>query len=188
MPWLATLALALFQVIPRPCSAEEFRLLDGSHLISVGLRAGFAWSSPIGKETPQPFQQYDVAAMFRLPWERYSESGWGIGTRFLASAGALKAAGDTGFISTLVPGIALGREDGKLNLVLGGGFAVLSDYRFGTQDLGGPFQLTVLMGLNAVVYRDIGIGYWFQHISDGTIYGGGSRGFDLHMFELTYHY
>jgi len=180
--WLAIVGLALGILTPGPSRAEDTRLL------AVGLRYGFTGGSPIGEEQQHHFQQYDAMAIVGLPWEWYSQSGWGIGTRFLVSAGALEATSETGFISTFVPGIALGSKDGRISLEAGGGAALLSEYKFGSQDLGGPFQFVWNIGIRSAVYRSLGVGYWFQHISDATIYGSGSRGFDLHMFEISYRY
>jgi lipid A 3-O-deacylase PagL len=161
---------------------------EDTRLMSVGLRAGFSGSSPIGEIETEHFHQYDVLAIFGLPWEWYGPSGWGIGTRLQVSAGALRAAGKTGFIGAILPAIAFGKKDGWFSIEGGGGGALLSDYRFGSQNLGGPFQFVWNMGVRAAVFRGIGVGYWFQHLSDATIYGGNGSGVDLHMVELTYRY
>ena len=161
---------------------------DDIRLVSLGLRAGFSGSSPIGEEHGQHFRQYDVAANVALPWSWYSESGWGIGTRFLASVGALNSAGDTAFISTFVPGIALGDPRGRVSLEIGGGGAFLGQDRFARQDIGGPFQFVWNTALRLGLTDTFGIGYCFQHLSDATIYGSGSRGFDLHMIEAFYRF
>lgn len=174
--------LAIVFSNPGMIQAEDIRVM------SVAVRAGVSWSSPIGEQTPQHFEQYDVAASLRLPWEWYGDSGWGVGTRLLVSTGAVKAAGTTASISTVVPGIAIGTQDGRIALELGFGGALLSDYRFGTQTLGGPFQVVWNMGLNVMLYRGIGMGYWFEHVSDAGIYGSDSRGFDMHMVELRYQF
>ncbi|MBI5854560.1 MAG: acyloxyacyl hydrolase [Nitrospirae bacterium] len=89
---------------------------------------------------------------------------------------------------TFVPGIAFGPKDGRISLEVGGGIALLNEYKFGNQNLGGPFQFVWDIGVRGGVVRNIGAGYWFQHISDATIYGSQSRGFDLHMVELSYRY
>jgi hypothetical protein len=175
-------AIAVLCVVPSIGFAGEIRLL------ALGLRAGFSGSSLIGEEHHQHFQQYDVAANFALPWSWYSQSGWGVGTRFLASAGALRSAGDTAFITTFVPGIALGDARGRVSLEIGGGGALLSQYRFARQDMGGPFQFVWDTALRLGLTRNLGVGYCFQHLSDATIYGSDSRGFDLHMVEVFYRF
>lgn len=58
-------------------------------------------------------------ANWSLPWEWYSELGWGIGTRLMASVGAVTAAGDTACISTVVPEFVFGKKDGWLSLEVG---------------------------------------------------------------------
>jgi hypothetical protein len=176
------LVMAVVCGVPTIGFAGEIRLL------ALGLRAGFSGNSVLGEEHLQHFQQYDVMANFALPWSWYSESGWGLGTRFLASGGAVRAAGDTAFISTFVPGIALGDKQGRISLEIGGGGALLSQYKFGNQNMGGPFQFVWDTALRVGLTKRLGAGYCFQHLSDATIYGSGSRGFDLHMIELFYRF
>jgi len=168
--------------VPSTGFAGEIRLL------TLRLRAGFSGSSPIGEEQHQHFQQDDAAANFALPWSWYAESGWGLGTRLLVTAGALRSAGDTAFITTFVPGIALGDARGRMSLEIGGGGALLSQYRFARQDMGGPFQFVWDTALRLGITRSLGVGYCFQHLSDATIYGSGSRGFDLHMVEVFFRF
>jgi len=180
--WLAMGCLALVTLAPGLAQAEDTRLL------AVGVRAGFSGSTPLGKQSAQYFQQYDAIAYLALPWEWYSHSGWGIGTRFLVSAGAVESEGDTGFISTFVPGISLGTKEGRISLESGAGVALLSETKFGKQDFGGPFQFVWTVGARVALFGPLGAGYWYQHISDATIYGSQSRGLDLHMVEISYRY
>jgi len=186
--WLALGCLVLDFLVPAPSSAEGVRLFDDVSLLSVSVRGGFSGHSPIGKIELEDFQQYDIMAMARLPWEWYSESGWGVGTRLAASAGAITAAGDTGLVTTIAPGFSFGPKHGRYSLDIGGGFALLSQHKFGTQDMGGAFQFTWNIALRAAVYGPIGLGYDFQHYSDATLYGENGRGVDIHLFELTYRF
>ena len=174
--------LVLFIFAPWLSQAKEIRLN------SIGVRGGVSGSSPIGKKETQFMQEYDVMANWSFPWEWYSESGWGIGTRLMASVGAVTASGDTAFISTLVPGVVFGKKDGRLSLEVAGGGALLSQYRFTNQDLGGPFQFVWDTAIRAKVYRGIGVGYWFHHVSDATLYGNDGSGFDIHMMEVSYRF
>ncbi len=174
--------LALFLATPRLIQAEEI------HLESIGLRGGASGSSPIGKKETQFFNEFDLMANWSLPWGWYSDSGWGIGTRLMGSVGALRASDDTAFIATMVPGVVLGKKDGWLSLEVGGGFALLSQHHFVNQDMGGAFQLVWDTAIRASVYQGIGVGYWFHHLSDATLYGDKGRGYDLHMIELSYRF
>lgn len=179
---MAMVGLVLFLVAPRLIQAEEIRL------DSVGLRGGVSGSSPIGKKETQYFKEYDLMANWSLPWGWYNDSGWGIGTRLMGSVGALGASDDTAFIATMVPGVVLGKKDGWLSLEVGAGFALLSQHHFANQDMGGSFQIVGDIALRAKVYQGIGVGYWFHHLSDASLYGDNGRGFDLHMLELSYRF
>ena len=179
---LVMVGLALFLFVPWLSQAEEIRLN------SIGIRGGASGSSPIGSKETQYFQEYDVMANWSLPWEWYSQAGWGVDTRLLGSVGAVTASGDTAFISTLVPGFVFGKKDGWLSLELGGGVGLLSQHQFPHQDVGGDFEFVWETAVRAKVYRGIGVGYWFRHMSDATLYGDKGRGFDLHMLEVSYRF
>jgi hypothetical protein len=153
---------------PLRSHADELRWL------SVSLRAGVTGPTVLGGESLENFQQYDLAGTLGLPWSWYSESGWGVGTRVITSVGALTAAGDTAFLTTLA-------------LDIGGGIALLSRYEFGRQDMGGPFQFVFTFGLTVPVYKALGAGYRFHHMSDARIYHS-ARGVDVHMLEVVYRF
>lgn len=163
---------------------------DDTGLMAIGVRGGFSvrGESPLGERMRQDFVGGDLLAMFRLPWGWYSESGWGVGSRLMTSVGAIKSEGVTGLVASAVPLVVFGSRDGRVALDVGLGGALISEHRYGKQDLGGPFQFVGTLGISAVVFKTIGVGYRFQHYSDGTIYGSDSRGVDLHMLELTYRY
>jgi hypothetical protein len=137
---------------------------------------------------PEDFQEYDAVATFGLPWRRYSESGWGAGTRLMASAGALRGAGETALVVSLIPVLALGSQDGRFTLDLGIGGALLSKHHFGTQDFGGPFQFALTLGVGVPLYERLQVGYRFLHYSDAGIYGSHTTGADFHMIEFTYRF
>ncbi len=69
---------------PWPSQAEE------ASSLSIGVRARVGGERVLGQEQPEAFHQYDVFANIRLPLEHYYASGWGVGTRLLASAGVLQ--------------------------------------------------------------------------------------------------
>lgn len=163
---------------------------EDTGLMAIGVRGGVSMrgESPLGERMRQDFVGGDVLAMFRLPWGWYSQSGWGVGTRLITAAGALKSEGVTGFVASAVPIVAFGTQDGRYSLDAGVGGGLLSEHRYGKQNLGGPFQFVGTLGISAVLFKPVGVGYRFQHYSDGTIYGSDSRGVDLHMIELTYRY
>ena len=173
----------LLVFLPEPGHTKDIKL------ISVGIRAGIN-SETIGipPTEKEDFEQYDAFAVIGLPWSWEFPSGWEIRWRLNATAGALRAAGDTGFITELTPGIAFTKSSWRLTFDLGGGLAYLSDYEFGSQDIGGPVQI---IGHGGITYHfpwDVSVGWRFHHLSDATIYGTDNRGVDLHMLELSYRF
>ena len=70
---------------------------------------------------------------------------------------------------------------------IGIGGALLSDWEFGRQDAGGPFQFIAHGGLSFELPWNLVVGGRFHHMSDGTIYGD-SRGVDFYMLELSYYF
>ncbi|MGQ0578227.1 MAG: acyloxyacyl hydrolase [Betaproteobacteria bacterium] len=179
---LALMGLVLCLLAPWPSRADDLPLL------SVGVRARVSGMTVLGEEQPEVFQQYDAVASFGLPWRQYSESGWGAGTRLMASAGALRGAGKTALVVSLIPVLALGSQDGRFTLDLGIGGALLSESQFGTQDFGGPFQFALTVGAGVPLYDHLGLGYRFLHYSDAGINGPDTTGADFHMVELTYRF
>jgi hypothetical protein len=177
------MTVGLMMVFPGPGLTKEIEL------ISIGLRVGIN-SETIGipPTEKEDFEQYDAFAVIGLPWSWEFPSGWEIRWRLNATAGALRAAGDTGFITELTPGIAFTKPSWRLTFDLGGGLAYLSDYEFGSQDIGGPVQI---IGHGGITYHfpwDVSVGWRFHHMSDATIYGTDNRGVDLHMLELSYRF
>jgi hypothetical protein len=158
-------------------------------LLSVGVRAGVN-SRTIGlpPSEKEDFERYDVFAVIGLPWGWEFPSGWDIRFRLNAAAGALRAAGDTGFITELTPGIAFSKPSWRLTFDIGGGWAYLSDYKFGRQNIGGPFQIIGHGGITYHLPWNVSVGWRFHHMSDATIYGTDNRGVDLHMLEVGYRF
>jgi hypothetical protein len=156
-------------------------------LESLAVRGGFSGSSVIGEEQQTDFNQLDLALAARLPWEWNVGTGWIIKTRLLTSAGVLRGSQETNGVFTLVPlDVIFGRKDGLLSIDMGVGVALLTDYKFGEQNFGGPFQFVWTWGATSRFAGPFGVGYHFQHYSDATIYGSESRGVDLHLFEIIY--
>ena len=161
---------------------------EGIHLESLGIRGGVSGSSPIGREEAEFFQGYDVMANWLMPWDWYSQSGWGVATRVMTTMGGLTTNGESAFIATVVPGFIFGKKDGWLSLEVGGGGALLSRYQFPEQNMGGTFQFVWDTALRAKVYKGVGLGYWFHHMSDASLYGSDAHGVDLHMIEIGYRF
>ena len=169
-----------------PCFSE-LSWGKGIDAVAIGIRGGVnfmgAGLPPTEKED---FEQYDVIGIIGLPWSwDYPSSGWEVRSRVNGSAGVLRGAGDTAFITTITPGLAFRKPSWRVILDAGIGGALLSDWEFGRQDVGGPFQFIAHGGVSFHLPGDLVAGYRFHHMSDGMIYEK-SRGVDLHMLELSY--
>lgn len=178
----ALIAFLLGLLVPWPGRAEGLRPLN------LSVRASVSAATVLGDEAPEEYEAYDVALNIGLPWELYAASGWGVGTRLLTSVGVLHGAGESALTVSLIPGFALGSEDGRFALDLGAGGAYLSRHRFGAQDFGGPFQFALTVGAGVPLYQRLGAGYRFLHYSDAGAHGTDTTGADLHMVELSYRF
>ncbi len=182
LAWLASAIFVLCALVSWPTRAGDLDLL------SIGVRARVGEKTVLGKDAPESFREYDVVASIRLPWQRYSPSGWGIGTRLLASAGVLHGADTTALVVSAIPVLALGSQDGRFTVDFGAGLALISEHRFAQQDFGGPLQGALTFGVGVPLYRKVGVGYRFLHYSDWGAYGPDSIGVDFHMVELIYRF
>lgn len=181
-------APALGRENPAPHRQAAITVAEDLRLMSVGVRARVTESTVLGQAQPESFQEYDAVVHIGLPWERYSLSGWGVGTRLMGSAGVLRGAGETALVASLIPMLVFGSQDGRFTLDMGAGGALLSRDRFGTQDYGGPFQFALTLGAGFPLYQRLGVGYRFLHYSDAGINGSDTIGADFHMVELTYRF
>lgn len=161
---------------------------EGLELQSLSLRARISEKTLLGEEAPEDFKEYDVSANFHLPWNHYSTSGWGMGSRLMASGGLLRGASENALVVSLIPELTLGSQDGRFVLDLGAGGALFSRWRFGTQDFGGPFQFALTAGVAFPLYRNLGLGYRFLHYSDAAVNGSETIGADFHMIEFSYRF
>lgn len=182
MVWLAVTIFFLCALAPWPGHAENLDLL------SVGVRARVGEKRVLGEVQPESFREYDVVASIRLPWEDYSRSGWGVGTRLLASAGVLQGAGKNALVVSAIPVLAFGSQDGRFTADVGAGLALISEHRYAQQDFGGPLQFALTFGAGVPLYRRVGAGYRFVHYSDAGAYGRHTIGADFHMIELIYRF
>jgi hypothetical protein len=179
---LTAAALAMCIAVPESGGAAD---LD---LVNAGVRWRVGGKRVLGQVQPEAFREWDVWAGIRLPWEEYGASGWGAGTRLLASAGAMQGAESTALVLSVLPVIALGSRDGRWNFDLGAGVAVISQHRFSQQDFGGPLQFALTAGASVPLYRRVGVGYRFMHYSDAGGYGMHTIGADFHMIEFIYRF
>jgi len=165
-------------------------LAEDSTLISVGPRIGFTGKIPLlAKQHKHNFEVYDIAALFRLPWQwPLGDTTWKIETRLITSAGALEGAGETGLMATLVPDLALSGWNGLVSLDVGAGAGLFPKYKFGAQDFGGPVQIVATAGIRVNPFAHAYAGFHAQHFSDAGVYGPHKVGVDMYMVEVGYRF
>ena len=156
--------------------------------VSLSFRTRISDETVLGNDAPEFFTESDIAANFKLPWQSYSSSGWGWGTRLMTSAGVLRGANKNALAVSAIPELTFGSEDGRYTLDLGIGGAVFSRYKFGIQNFGGYFQFALTFGGSVPVNESQGIGYRFLHYSDAGGYGPHTTGADFHMIEFVHRF
>ena len=159
-------------------------------LLSIGPRIGFSRETPLlGKRQAESFRMADVSAVFTLPWSKQlGGSAWRLKTRLTASVGLLEAADDHGLMMTVVPGLALHGWKELVSFDAGAGAGFFSRHKFGEQDLGGPVQIVLTMGVRINPFSHAYTGFRVQHFSDAGLYGSSSLGVDLYIVELGYRF
>ena len=157
-------------------------------LMAIGIRGGMNFKEAgLQPGEKEDFEQFDAFGIMGLPWRWEGASGWEVRSQVWGSAGALRGAGDLGFITTLTPGLALKIPSWHLIIDGGAGGALISKWKFGRQDIGGPFQFIFHVGVGVQLPGNMVVGWRFHHMSDATIYGD-SRGVDFHMLEVAYYF
>jgi hypothetical protein len=137
------------------------------------------------------FHQYEAFAVYGLPWDWRTSSGWGLAPQLSASVGALQGGNETGFIGSIGTGLAFNKP-GNGVAVEGGINADLLDRRhFGRQDFGSILLFGAYMGLAYRFDCGFGIGYRIQHLSNGHIFyhnGTPNPGVDLHLIGVSWNF
>jgi hypothetical protein len=153
--------------------------------VSVGVRYG----TNAATDKAGALDRLDVFGSWRTPFAWEFSPRWDIGARLNASLGALHGQGETGGVATLVPTLAIGDTGNVFSFEAGAGAGLFTKWQFGTvEDFGGPLQFILDLGVNFRVYEHFGIGYRYQHWSDGGIHGSDNRGVEMHMLEFSYRY
>jgi hypothetical protein len=133
------------------------------------------------------FHQYDAFFNYGLPWSMRNDEGWGLAMQLNGSAGALHAGGETGFIGGIGPGVIFDKAGGQgVAIDLGGDANFLSQDHFGRVDLDGHVLWDGHIGIRYRFAAGPGIGYQFQHMSNGGLNGHINTGLDLHLLVLTW--
>lgn len=162
--------------------AADLDVLGASAQVRIGER------TVLGQQSPESFAEYALRASLGTPWEYRFGPGFAVAARGLASLGLFEGPDRTAAVVSLVPLLALGTADRRFSLDGGMGLALLSEHHFAQQDFGGPLQFALTAGLEAPLYRRLGLSYRFMHYSDAGMWGPHTIGADLHMAGFTYRF
>lgn len=150
----------------------------------IGLRMGIQADHKLAY-----FHQYELFAVYGLPWDWRSSSGWGLAPQLSVSAGALHEKDVTGFIGSAGTGLVLDNPRFGLAPEIGINANVLDRSRFGDQDFGSILQFGAYMGMFYRFDYGLKIGYRLQHISNGHIFYSPrtpNPGLDMHFIGVSW--
>jgi len=150
--------------------------------IEAGARVGF--SKDVRGEN---FNQLEMAAAYRMPWNRNLDNGWTLESRINASAGVIHGGGDTAVIVTMGPGLAWLSPGQQFTIEAGISPTLMSRSEFGDADLGGIFQFTSFVGLNSRIGKQTIASLRVQHMSNAGIYDS-NPGLDQAMLGINYRF
>ena len=134
----------------------------------------------------EDFEQYKGFAIWSLPWSHRWEYGWSVGTYLEANAGVLSGADRSVFVGAIGP-LYIAWIDGIVEVLMGINPTIISEYKFGDEDLGSPVQFTSHIGINIIFANHVHIGYRFQHMSNARIYEN-NPGLNTPMIEIGYRF
>lgn len=173
------LLLVLFGLAPEGWCQDQDQGLN-----SIGIRGGLS-----ATKRRQFFHQYEGYLSYGLPWSVRNDAGWGVALTANAAAGVLHSRDQNGFIGAVGPGLMLDKAGGKgIALEIGGDLNFLSKYNFGDVDLNGNVLFDGHVGIIYRLASGPGIGYRFQHMSNGGLNGNRNTGLDLHMLSLSWNF
>lgn len=135
------------------------------------------------------FRQYEAYAVYGLPWDWRSASGWGVTPQANVSLGVLDGSEETGFIGSVGTALMFYKTGTGLSTDLGINANFLDRRQFARQDFGSILQFGAYLGINYCFSNGIKIGYRLQHISNGHIVYAEETpnpGLDLHMIGIGY--
>ncbi len=162
--------------------AEERR--EGDVMLgAVGLRGAVSWPNK-----GESYHAYELFVTLPLQWRWAWPQGWEVSSNIEMSIGELRADGKRGLMVAAAPGIAWRRQSWRrLSLLANVGVALLSEYDFGAQILGGPVQFILSPGIDYQLWPQWHLSYRYRHVSNAALYHP-NPGLELHFLGLSYRF
>jgi hypothetical protein len=176
---LLLMLLIFVNVTPALCASVEGGWNE------VGIRTGFQADT-----RHEYFRQHEAYAVYGLPWEWRTSSGWGLAPQANVSAGALQGDKETAFIGSVGTGIAFNKPDNGISMDLGINADLLDRRQIGNQDFGSILLFGAYLGLSYRFDCGLKIGYRIQHLSNGHIFYNHvpNPGLDMHLVGVSWNY
>ena len=137
------------------------------------------------------FHLYEAFAVYGLPWDWRTASGWGFAPQLNTSAGALVGGNETGFIGSAGTGLAFNKTGFGGALDAGVNLSLLDRRQFGHQDFGSILLWGAYIGLSYRFDSGLGIGYRIQHLSNNRILYTSTTpnpGVDMHTIGVSWNF
>jgi hypothetical protein len=147
---------------------------------SMGVRGGFQ-----ADRSNRDFYQVEGFGNLNLPWGWDLGKEWYLQSRLDLSLGWLNGRGESAAIGSVGPSLTLSRA--RLPLSFEGGVlpTLVSQSAFGSYDFGMNLQFTSYLGFTWHFASHWGLGYRFQHMSNGGL-AASNPGLNMHMFAVSY--
>lgn len=137
------------------------------------------------------FHQYEAFAVYGLPWNWRTSSGWCLEPQLNTAAGALVGGNKTGFIGSAGTGLSFNRPGNGIALEAGVNLNLLDRRQFGQQDFGSILLWGAYVGLSCRLTGGLGVSYRLQHLSNNRILYTSctpNPGVDMHMVGVSWHF
>ena len=137
------------------------------------------------------FHQYEVFAVYGLPWSWRTSSGWGLEPQLNTAAGALIGGNETGFIGSAGTGLSFNRPGNGIALEAGVNINLLDRRQFGQQDFGSILLWGAYVGFSYRFTDGLGVSYRIQHVSNNRILYTSctpNPGVDMHMIGFSWNF
>lgn len=148
---------------------------------------GVRWGFPV-RANKNAIHIFELAAIYQLPWELRSRSGWGVSPQVEVTMGGVTGKGDSAFIASAGPAFALGKTGFPVEIDLGIDAAILSRDTFGNRDYNGIVQFVSYGGLAYRITRTVDLSYRFQHMSNAGLNGRHNPGVNHHVVGASWHF
>jgi hypothetical protein len=176
-------AIFIFMLITMGLAAPP-QVWSGPSSLEAGLRAGWSFN-----DDDEAFNQYDMHLAYGLPWSWQWGQAIQVDTNLTTSVGVLSGGDDAGLVGQLGFEFVFSsaRQKWPFEIRAGSALTLISEDRYGDEDLGGPVQFTHHIGLYYWFLENLSVMARVQHMSNAGIYDQ-NPGLDMVMLGLDWRF